>query len=516
MSAEGDTGASANGESADTVSIVTVALVVLGFAALHVWAATFVLTYHDEAYYWLWSTHPSGGYYDHPPMVAWWIWLGTTLFGDTLLGLRSMFIAAVVIASGAVYATGRVLFDRPTAARAAMWFNATILTAALGMIGTPDGPSALFWALAVMAFALVLKTEHGAWWLAVGLFAGLGVTSKYHVLFLGPGLVLCLLAYRDLRHWLWSPWTWAGGLIALIVFSPVIVWNYQHDWVSFAKQFGRVVDVRGFAPRFLPEYLLGLAGLLNPLIAVVAGITAWRWARGRLSTHRREIGVLVLIVLPFLLYMAIHALHNQVDGNWLAPVMSTLVVIGAFGGSNLIPGGKEGRGPRRLRAAVVPLGLAAAVVGIYFLQPHPPIRIGSWDPARRFHGWTELAADVDRLRQETGARWIVLDNYNYVAALSFQFRDKDIPVEQITERIRYAFRPSPGADLLSVKALLVLENPIENYAQCLAELTPVGTIEYRSEAGGATHATLRAYTAERIRGHRLHRRLPDACHALEA
>ena len=476
----------------------TVALVVLGFAAFHVWAASFVLPFPDEAYYWLWSTHPAVGYYDHPPMVAWWIALGTFLFGDTLLGVRAVFIAGVIAASAAIYVTARILFDRPTAALAAMWFNATILIAATGMIATPDGPSTLFWALAVMAFAVVVKTGRGAWWLAVGLFAGLGAASKYHVLFLGPGLLLALAADRDLRHWLINPWPWAGGLVALLAFSPVIAWNYQNDWVSFAKQFGRVVDVGTLSPGYLAEYLVGLSVLLNPLIAAIAAVTAWRWARGRLPSHSREVGALLLVVAPFLVYMAVHALHHRIDGNWLAPALSTLAIVGAFGGSHLVSDDASGRAARRWRAAVVPVGVAAALIAGFFLQPHPRFAIAGLDPGRPFHGWDAFADDVDRLRREARASWVVLDDYNYVAELSYHFRGQNVPVDQITERIRYGFRPPPGDDVIATRALVLLRKPAETYADCLPGLSPAGVVEYRGRPDDPAHTTFAAYTVESI------------------
>ena len=40
----------------------------------------------DEAYYWVWARAPAASYLDHPPMVAWFIALGTAIAGDGVLG----------------------------------------------------------------------------------------------------------------------------------------------------------------------------------------------------------------------------------------------------------------------------------------------------------------------------------------------------------------------------------------------------------------------------------------------
>src|SRR5690606_28231012 len=106
------------------------------------------------SYYWLWSRVPSAGYLDHPPMVAWWIWASTALFGDTEFGIRAISVIAIAIVSYAVFETGRNLgLGRGLSARGAMWLNATILLGVGAVLITPDSPSVLFWALAVWVIA---------------------------------------------------------------------------------------------------------------------------------------------------------------------------------------------------------------------------------------------------------------------------------------------------------------------------------------------------------------------------
>ena len=83
---------------------------------------------------------------------------------------------------------------------------------------------------------------------AVGAAVGAALLSKYTALFFGPVILIWLLAVPELRRWLKSPWPYLGGLVALAIFSPVLIWNADHHWVSFAKQFGRArVDEFTFA-----------------------------------------------------------------------------------------------------------------------------------------------------------------------------------------------------------------------------------------------------------------------------
>ena len=470
-------------------------LAVLAFAAWHIVVATHADLNPDEAYYWLWSRHPALAYFDHPPMVAWWIRLGAWLFGETTLGIRVATIVSIVATSAVVYATGRVLFDEAIARRALLWFNATLLAAVAGLFATPDAPSAFFWALAILAFALVIRTADGRWWLAVGFFAGLGILSKYNDLFLGLGLILALAVDRDLRRWLFNAWTWAGGLVALLVFSPVLLWNAAHHWASFAKQFGRIT-AGGFDPKFLGDLVGGQIALLNPFVASFVGLAGLIAFRRRPGRYAREIGILLATTAPLIGYMVIHATHARVDGNWLAPVYPTLALVAASAAEGT---GRDlrGRAARFLRNAVVPFAAAASLLGLGYLAFPPAKALLPTDPAQAFRGWPAFAAEADTLRRKIGADWIATNDYNLAAELTFHLLGKGVPVEEVRERIRYLFAPPPEPDLNARPALLLIRGDIADgtdYAACFAGFEPVGML-IRAGIAGKPVWTIGAYRA---------------------
>src|SRR5437879_11005587 len=117
-------------------SLAILALVVLRLVP----AAWTPLTF-DEAYYWMWSKHLAGGYYDHPPMVAYVIRAGTIIAGDTELGVRLVSILLALPMSFAVYQSAGILFGgRRVAATAAILLNVTLMAAVGTLIVTPDAP----------------------------------------------------------------------------------------------------------------------------------------------------------------------------------------------------------------------------------------------------------------------------------------------------------------------------------------------------------------------------------------
>jgi len=462
---------------------------VMGFLALHLVAAAILSLSPDETYYLSWSRFPAGSYYDHPPMVAWWIAGGTRLFGETPLGVRLLFVLSIVPTSCALYATGQLLFDRKVAALSVLWLNATLLVGVGGISATPDAPSVMFWALATLGFALATRTENGAWWLAVGVAAGLGVASKLTDLFLGPGLLIALIAAPDLRRWLKSPWLLAGAAAAALVFSPVLAWNASHEWVTFATQFARITS-GGLQPLRFPEFVATQFALLNPLVGTFVGLAAIVWLRRDQNYPVGGIGTLMWTVLPLVAYMALHAFHGQIQGNWLAPIFPTLALAAAAAAASAPPERWAGG-----RALAFPLGALLAVLGLIGSANPGGVIPPALDPGQALHGWEDVARKVDAYRQQTGAAWIGVDYYGLVGELQWRLADSTpVPVIGIDEQRRYDYAPPVDTNLAVHPALIVTTSKLPAaVAACFSGLTQIGTIDRRS--GKETLETLTVYRA---------------------
>ena len=278
----------------------------------------------DEAYYWTWSHALAPGYLDHPPMTALWIRLGTLLCGDTRLGVRLLSplaaaLGTLLLASACNDLRGAAKptptgWDAPLAA--AVLLNATLLLGVGAVTITPDTPLLFFWTACLAALGRLLATGRRLWWLAVGVCLGLALDSKYTAVLPGAGLAFWLLASRDARRWLRTPWPWAAALTALALFAPVIWWNAAHGWASFIKQGGRTGDWHpAEATRYLGELLGGQAGLATPLILILFVVGMARLARHPISAPAGET-LLVWVTLPAALVFVQHAFGARVQANW--------------------------------------------------------------------------------------------------------------------------------------------------------------------------------------------------------
>ncbi len=363
----------------------------------------------DEAYYWVWSHALAPGFLDHPPMVALWIRAGTSIVGENALGVRLGAPLSAALGSVLVARTADLLFPgRRLGLPAAALLNSTLLVGAGAVTMTPDTPLLLFWAATMWALARLLRSGDGRWWLAVGVFAGCAAASKYTGGFLGVGIVLWLLWVPGLRRWFLSAYLWLGGFVAAAVFAPVVLWNAEHGWASFAKQGGRTgAWDPGAALRHLSELLGGQAGLATPLVFVL--LSAGVWAAVRRAAGRDPApSLLAALTVPGLLVFVQHAVGDRVQANWPAIVYPAAAVCAA------------GLGWRLWRPAAA-LGLV--ITALVYVQgaaaPFPlPRRL---DPILiRLGGWDGVSRDLEAMRREQGAGWVASEAYGVASLLAWR------------------------------------------------------------------------------------------------
>ncbi|MES2751544.1 MAG: glycosyltransferase family 39 protein [Pseudomonadota bacterium] len=431
-----------------------VVLTVCALVLLRLVAATFTPLTFDEAYYWTWSKSLAGGYYDHPPMVAVVIRLGTMIGGDTAFGVRLVSILLALPMSWAVYRTAEILFgDVRIAAASAILLNATLMVAAGTVIVTPDAPLIVAASFVLYFLAKVLQTGRGLWWIAVGAAVGCGLLSKYTAFFFGLEILLWLLLVKDQRRWLASPWPYFGGVVAFAIFSPVILWNAEHEWASFLKQFGRA-RIQSFTPQFVAELIPVQFFFATPSVFVL-GVMGLYALLTRNTVSAAERGLINASFWTIVVYFAWHSLHERVEGNWLGPVYPAFAIAAAYAAHGRTWDGRGQRIADLSRRWAMPVSVVLFVLLI--LQANTGILSGfRRDPTARNVGvgWPALAKEIEAIRLTTDATCILLDDYGTTAWLKF-YLPKGNCVAQRADRLRWINAPEPGEMLLRGKVLLV-------------------------------------------------------------
>lgn len=451
-------------DSAGRAWLAVVALIAAMTAMRLIYAGVIELR-TDEAYYWTWSKESALAFLDHPPGIAWLIRFGTAIFGDTNLGVRFGGIVAMLI-------TQLLLADivrRVTRDFRAIVFALLMPEAALyyGLLMAKVAPDTAMIPLAVaMLWSLVRLHESGnaRWWLAAGLFAGLAMLSKFTVIMLLPAVLAFALVPDWRRRWLLSPYPWAAALIALIMFAPVLIWNYQHDWASFRFQFVRAVATHQWSLRTVGDYLglqFGLVGfVLLPVVLSGVALTAWRGYR-----HREPVAILLstAVIVPFG-YFFWKSLTLRVGDTWpmfLWPAGFAATAINIA----MLP--REGWPEWMITstvkwARVAVISGIAFVVGVFFYYVAVPWNlIGRADPVGGEAGYEQVVARAQDQLQRTGATWIATTDYRTYAMLRWYFNGR-VPVIQINERGRFQGFSDPGMNLIRDHAGLYVAREPDN------------------------------------------------------
>ncbi len=222
----------------------------------------------------------SWGYVAWPPLTPFLARLGLALYGPSVIGLRSF----AVLAEGIVMLlTGLMVRDlggrRWAQILAAVAVTTTPIAIIQGGLFQYETFDYLCWVLLAFMAIRLLTTENPRWWLGIGATIGLGMMTKYTIAISAAGLIVGVLATRN-RHYLKGPWLWGSALLALLIWLPNLVWQFQNHWISL--DFLGSIHTRdvqaGQASSFLIEQI---EFNLNPvmLFLVIAGLFYFLFAR---------------------------------------------------------------------------------------------------------------------------------------------------------------------------------------------------------------------------------------------
>ena len=342
------------------------------------------------------------------------------------------------------------------ASTAAILLNATMMVSFETMLITPDLPLLAASAFALFFLAKVFESGQGPWWLAVGAAVGAALLSKYNALFFGPIILIWLVAVPQLRRWLKSPWPYLGGLVALAMFAPVLVWNADHEWVSFIKQFGRVLP-HGFRLQYLAGFIPGQLLLATPAVFLLGASGLYALHKGLAGTRAPAIliGATVWIVA---LYFGVHSLHAEVHPDYLSMSYPAFAVAAAVAAHLVVW--------RRPWQRLVDLSRRWAVPGSIAIFAALMLQInfglltgGRADPLVRITavGFRNVADEIAVIRDRLGASCVLAGDFGTTAWLMF-YLPKGSCVAQRNERIRWVNMPEPDSALLRSKLLFVAVN----------------------------------------------------------
>lgn len=396
----------------------------------------------DEVYYWLYAVYPDWSHFDHPSMVGWVI----QLFSFNLLAESEFFIRLGPIVFAAlntwiIYKIGTKVKNSLTGLYAAFLYNTSIYASVLaGVFIIPDSPLLLFWLTSIWFLLNSLTSNQinknsRINMLAAGITIGLAGLSKYHGAFIGIGVLLYVLIYD--RRWLKEPALWIAGLSAIIIITPIIYWNYQHDFISFGFHTNRVRPAISLRLDYFFTEIGGQFAYNNPFNYVIIVSALVAWFRGRKYIKSKYFRLLILNGAPLWFVFTSFSLFRSTLPHWTGPAFIPMILIGASWLGDILPEkygtGKKLLFPTRIQAPVY-LITTMLILAIFVIN-YMPVSLGkkdsysTWgenDFTQDMYGWDQIGEQFLKIyRKDTTNNIMPADSpiitFRYFPAAHFDY-----------------------------------------------------------------------------------------------
>lgn len=367
--------------------------------------------FRDELYYLADGWHLQLGYVDHPLLMGWLAALLHSTIGDSPVAIHilpALACALIVVVTGLMARElgggGVAQFAAGVAALFTIDFMAT------GSIFSMDVLDELWWVLASLIVAQLLRRDAPYLWLLVGLIAALALLTKLTVLFFGVALVGALLITPVRRH-LRTPFPWLGGGIAFLGLLPYLIWNAVNGYPTL--EFWQHYAGRGADPFDLLTAQLGQINPMNLPLGIAGLVFYFRGTGARY----RLLGwtcVLVYLVLTLL----------RTKPYFLAPAYPILFAAGAVSFERWAPRPRLAWLRSAYLALIALVGILLAPVVMPILPPATVVRAyGHLEQvlADRL-GWDSLAQNVEQVYAglppaQRAQACVLTSNYGEASAL---------------------------------------------------------------------------------------------------
>ena len=458
----------------------------------------------DEAHYALYAFHLDWSYFDHPPLVGWVQWLALQTGGSDGAMRLGAGIAWLLTAWALATLTERLRLRRADEGTTSAPEDTSIQRLSIGIfvlcpmthvLGLALLPDTLLLPLvgAVMLVTWSLcQRERGqgaATWLCLGALVGLAGLAKYTAVLLGVGALLALAAAHGLALFRQRGF-WLAVAAALILISPVVHWNYTHDWISFSYQLGHASGSHTWGATRLVSFtviqLIGY-GLLIPVGALLAILSARRNPTVQPSSPPRPSPALFCACfgVPPLLLFATMAGRGSALPHWTAPSWVALIPLAAIGWAQFVS--PAARFWHKLSFASLAALQVAAIAGLF-----AALLLGGWsiesgeqaltqagqgrdtapnNPFADVYGWDLAARRATQLAAQFGTKNLAVSNWTLASRIAWYARPMPVKLlQRRTDQFRLWFGDmQQGESALVVdSSLLTIQPPqgSQGFAKC--------------------------------------------------
>lgn len=376
--------------------------------------------FFDEAQYWSWSQDLDFGYFSKPPMLAWIIRAGTGLCGLDEFCVRYTSPVLHTFTALFIFLIGRTLYDDRTGFWSAIVFAILPGISFSSTLVSTDVPLLFFWSVALFSWIKLLQTRAWIWTFLLGVSLGLGIMSKYAMIYFLACALVYLFYEKEHRWMLQGMRGLLTAVIVLALMTPNIIWNLENGLVTFSHTAANANwDKSLFHPLKALEFFAAQFGVFGPILFAAFLVILWRSFYEGL---RRQDFILVCFALPIIILITVQAFLSRAHANWAAvayPAAAILVT------STML----RDNAKSWFRASMVLHIFLMLVLSLGLSMAGRMSFPFGMDPYARVLGWDRLAEITKTKLAEGNFSLVLTDDRAVSAELLYYLRDTNIQIK---------------------------------------------------------------------------------------
>lgn len=486
----------------------TIWLIVIASAIRMVLALSLELG-NDEVYYWTYALYPEWSHFDHPAMVGWMAQLfSLNLFLKDDFFLRLGSIALSAASTWFLFKLVSKIKNELAGFYGACLFVGSIYFSVIaGFSFIPDGPLIFFWVLAMNAAFKFLSIEKisgdaKSQILLFGVFAGLAMLSKYQGAFLWIGVIVYVVFFN--RNWLKEITFYLSGIISAIFLLPIVIWNWQNNFISFTFHGGRVAPSYGLRLDYFLAEIGGQIVYSNPIVFILIIIALIAWFKGNRSLSTTQNKILWMFFLPLWLVFTGFSLFRSTLPHWTAPAFLSLIILAASFYAD-----KHSQQNLAKQKSITPFKillpayfLSILLVAALYLIDFSPLQLGKKGSIQTFgeddftqdlYGWSQVNEAFRKISAREESIGAMMKNAALVSNKWFPAAHLDFYVAQPNQRNLFAIGPlndvhkyawinrergglKKGESYYQIAVSNLYRNPNELFGKYFERIVPIDTV----------------------------------------
>jgi len=439
--------------------------------------------FRDEYYYLACANRLDFGYVDHPPLSIWILGFWKMLFGDSMLIIR---LVPAIVSSLSLFFMGaftqKLGGEKSAIVIAMILFMLTPIFLGMNTIYSMNTFDFFFWILSAYLFLKIIQTENKKYWIWLGFVLGLGLLNKTSILWLGAGIFVGTIftpLRKDLKTW----YPYLAFIIALLIFSPYIIWNFTHDFAHL--EFMRNAATRKYGGLTPITFIMDQILILNPLSILIwlPGIIFFFFRKEEITF--RALGLIWLTTFLILL------VNGHSKGEYISAAYQILFAGGVVMIEKWSMLQKHHWVKYSVAVTIIVIGIFLSPFARPLISPETFIQyqstIGLEPPSNEGHetvfpqfysdmfGWNELAQNVSKVYQsmpqeEREKTFVYCSNYGKAGALEYYSKKYPLPKVICPHNSYWYWWP----EIKSNSTIVIIGGEIEDHLQAFDEVKEAG------------------------------------------